>query len=103
MYRDSYALTHEGNWAWGDTKLIAQYDKTKNKRIPESLAGGPEGSPNSFDKKTSVLETMRFNAETNIPLEIAVPQVLTLGAEWVEDEFNDPASTVQADNSGVSD
>ncbi|CAM4081413.1 TonB-dependent siderophore receptor [Acinetobacter pragensis] len=103
MYRDSYALTHEGNWAWGDTKLIAQYDKTKNKRIPESLAGGPEGSPNSFDKKTSVLETMRFNAETNIPLEIAVPQVLTLGAEWVEDEFNDPASTVQADNSGVID
>ena len=101
MYRDSYALTHEGNWAWGNTKLIAQYDKTKNKRIPESLAGGPEGSPNSFDKKTSVLETTRFNAETNIPLEIKIPQVLTLGAEWVEDEFNDPTSTVQADNSGI--
>ncbi len=101
MYRDSYALTHEGKWSWGDTKLIAQYDKTKNKRIPESLAGGPEGSPNSFDKKTSVLETTRFNAETNIPLEVMIPQVLTLGAEWVEDEFNDPSSTVQTDNSGI--
>ncbi|WP_413784516.1 TonB-dependent siderophore receptor [Acinetobacter sp. S40] len=101
MYRDSYALTHEGKWSWGDTKLIAQYDKTKNKRIPESLAGGPEGSPNSFDKKTSVLETTRFNAETNIPLEVMVPQVLTLGAEWVEDEFNDPSSTVQTDSSGI--
>lgn len=101
MYRDSYALTHEGKWDWGDTKLIAQYDKTKNKRIPESLAGGPEGSPNSFNKKTSTLETLRFNAETNIPLEIVVPQVLTVGAEWVEDDFKDPSSTVQTDASGL--
>lgn len=103
MYRDSYALTHEGQWDWGDTKLIAQFDKTKNKRIPESLAGGPEGSPNSFDKKTSTLETTRFNAETNIPLSIGLPQVLTLGAEWVEDDFHDPSSTVQTDNSGIVD
>ena len=101
MYRDSYALTHEGKWAWGDTKLLAQFDKTKNKRIPESLAGGPEGSPNSFDKKTSVLDTTRFNAETNIPLDIFLPQALTLGAEWVEDKFSDATSTVQADASGL--
>ena len=101
MYRDSYALTNEGKWAWGDTKLLAQFDKTKNKRIPESLAGGPEGSPNSFDKKTSVLDTTRFNAETNIPLDIFLPQALTLGAEWVEDKFSDATSTVQADASGL--
>lgn len=101
MYRDSYALTHEGKWAWGDTKLLAQFDKTKNKRIPESLAGGPEGSPNSFDKKTSVLDTTRFNAETNIPLDIFLPQALTVGAEWVEDKFSDASSTVQADASGL--
>lgn len=84
-----------------DTKLIAQYDKTKNKRIPESLCCGPEGSPNSFNKKTSTLETLCFNAETNIPLEIVVPQVLTVGAEWVEDDFKDPSSTVQTDASGL--
>ena len=101
MYRDSYALTHEGKWAWGDTKLLAQFNKKKNKRIPESLAGGPEGSPNSFDKKTSVLDTTRFNAETNIPLDIFLPQALTLGAEWVEDKFSDATSTVQADASGL--
>jgi ferric enterobactin receptor len=75
--------------------------KTKNKRIPESLAGGPEGSPNSFDKKTSVLDTTRFNAETNIPLDIFLPQALTVGAEWVEDKFSDASSTVQADASGL--
>ena len=101
MYRDSYALTHEGKWAWGDTKLLAQFDKAKNKRIPESLAVGPGGSPNSFDKKTSVLDTTRFNAETNIPLDIFLPQALTLGAEWVEDKFSDATSTVQADASGL--
>lgn len=100
MYRDSFALTHDGKWAWGDTKLVAQYDRTKNKRLAEALAGGPEGSINSdTNRVTSNLETLRFNAETNIPLELYVPQVLTLGAEWVEDEFTDQASTTQGDGS----
>ncbi|MFX6732559.1 TonB-dependent siderophore receptor, partial [Acinetobacter baumannii] len=31
MYRDSYAVTHEGDWSWGKSKLVAQYDKTHNK------------------------------------------------------------------------
>jgi ferric enterobactin receptor len=48
-----------------------------------------------------VLDTTRFNAETNIPLDIFLPQALTLGAEWVEDKFSDATSTVQADASGL--
>ena len=49
---------------------------------------------------TSKLKTTRFNGEVNIPLEIGVPQNLTLGTEWVEDRFNDPASTRNTDSTG---
>lgn len=94
MYRDSYALTHEGNWAWGKNKLVAQYDKTKNKRYIEDLGGSTEGSiSNIGEKQTSELNTLRLNGEVNIPFEFYVPQNLTAGVEWVDDKFTDPAST----------
>lgn len=102
MYRDGYALAHDGQWAWGDTKIIAQYDRTKNKRLTESLAGGPEGSISSAtNRPVSDLKTWRFNAEANIPMDLYVPQNLTVGAEWIQDEFTDTASTTQIDNSGI--
>ncbi|CAB1215791.1 TonB-dependent siderophore receptor [Acinetobacter bouvetii] len=94
MYRDSYALTHEGEWDWGKNKLIVQYDKTKNKRLLEGLGGSTEGRINTeTDKSTSTLDTFRVNGEVNIPFDFYVPQNLTLGAEWVEDEFKDDANT----------
>lgn len=101
MYRDSFALTHDANWAWGTSKVIAQYDKTKNKRLKEALAGGPEGSISSgVDRPTSTLETLRFSAEANIPFKLGVEQVLTAGVEWIKDDFEDLANTTQKDNSG---
>ena len=94
VYRDSFALTHEGTWDWGDTKLISQYDKTKNKRLPEGTGGSTEGQINSLEnKQTSILETLRFNAEANIPFDLYKPQALTVGAEWIEDEFTDVVNT----------
>ncbi|MDQ9009764.1 TonB-dependent siderophore receptor [Acinetobacter gerneri] len=100
MYRNSYALTHDGKWDWGTSKLIAQYDNTKNKRVAEGLAGGPEGRPSSSEKKTSELETFRLSGEANIPFDFYIPHVLTLGTEWVKDDFTDPASTTQSDLTG---
>ncbi|OUY05924.1 TonB-dependent siderophore receptor [Acinetobacter populi] len=102
MYRDSYALTHEGKWAWGDTKVLASYDQTKNKRLPEGTAGSGEGRINCIDescKETSTLKTFRFNAEASIPFEVWRPQNLTVGAEWVEDDFTDTANTTQGTDS----
>ncbi|MFB5145392.1 TonB-dependent siderophore receptor [Acinetobacter baumannii] len=103
MYRDSYALTHEGDWSWGKSKLVAQYDKTHNKRLPEGLAGSVEGKINNLDDKaTSRLETLRFNGEANISFEYYLPQVLTVGTEWVEDRFKDNVSTTQGKDSSGS-
>ena len=48
---------------------------------------------------TSTLDTLRFNGEVTVPLELYVPQNLTIGAEWVEDDFSDQENTKQGDGS----
>lgn len=94
MYRDGYALTHEGNWDWGTTKVIAQYDKTKNKRLTEGTGGSGEGSINSkTNRPVSVLDSYHVSAEANIPFTWGIPQVVTVGAEYVRDDFTDTANT----------
>lgn len=96
MWKDSYAMTHEGKWDWGDSRIIAQFDRTKNKRFVEGTAGASEGRINSLDNRTtSTLDTLRLNGEVNIPLDFYVPQNLTVGTEWVEDRFKDPGNTTQ--------
>ncbi|VEG12695.1 FepA family TonB-dependent siderophore receptor [Moraxella cuniculi] len=102
MYRQSHAITHEGEYANNiSSKLIAQYDYTRNYRQGEGLAGGGEGAFNSDDKFTSRLKTKRLSGEVVVPFYAAVPNVLTVGAEYVGDDFNDPVSTVMADSSGL--
>lgn len=94
MYRSGYALTHEGNWDWGTTKVIAQYDKTKNKRLTEGTGGSGEGSINSkTNRPVSVLDSYHLLAEANIPFTWGIPQVVTVGAEYVRDDFTDTANT----------
>jgi ferric enterobactin receptor len=94
MYRNSFALTHEGNWDWGDSKSYIQYDETKNKRFDEGLSGSVSGLiSNNLNKSLSKLKTLRISSEANIPLNLYVDQVLTIGAEYVKDEFTDTAST----------
>ena len=103
MYRDSYSLTHEGNWDWGKNKFIAQYDKTKNKRFIEGLGGRTEGTiDEDLKKSTSVLDSFRLNGELNIPLEAYFAQNLTLGAEWIEDKFEDNANTSVGSTGGAA-
>ena len=47
LYRQNYALTYEGKFDHFDNKTYVAFDKTKNSRLPEYLAGGPEGSYSS--------------------------------------------------------
>lgn len=95
VYRQSFALTHEGAWDWGDSKLVAQYDKTTNSHCSEALAGGPEGLCQDLGTKDityadSVLTTKRLAGEVHIPFSVWVPHVLTMGAEYQHDKLNDP-------------
>ena len=94
LYRQNYAITHNGIWDWGQSKLGFSYDQTNNTRMQEGFTGRTEGAiAADGDYKTSRLKNYRLNGELNIPLDFWVEQTLTLGTEWNREQLNDPAST----------
>lgn len=95
LYRENYALTHRGDWAFGTTLNYLQYEKTRNRRLIEGLAGGPEGNITGNDFGTIELQSTTAHSEVNLPLSFGAEQVLTLGAEWVEQTMDDPLSNAQ--------
>lgn len=92
IYRQSYALTHDGVWEWGDSKMVAQFDHTNNSHVIEGLTGGPEGMPTGHDFVNSRLKTIYLSGEAHIPFKFGVDNVLTLGSEYQHDALNDPSS-----------
>lgn len=101
MRRDGYALSYDGEFDWGDVSLTAQYDKTKNTRLNEGLAGGPEGVITSLAFEDTKLDTKRLHGELTLPLMVGVPQKLTLGAEYVHDKLIDTANTDEGTATGT--
>lgn len=96
-YRETFALTHHGDWAFGTTLSYLQYEKTRNRRLEEGLAGGPEGNITAAnDFGTIELQSTTAHSEVNLPLSLGVDQVLTVGAEWVEQKMDDPFSNTQS-------
>lgn len=97
MYRENYALTHHGDWDFGTSLSYLQYEKTRNRRLEEGLSGGPEGNITANGVfNTSVLESTTAHSEVNLPLSWGGEQVLTVGAEWVEQSLDDPSSNTQS-------
>ena len=96
LYRSNFALTHTGAWDWGDTKSYISYDRTTNSRLPEYLAGGPEGSYSSDEFTNSYLKNLRLSSEAHIPFEWGVPHVLTVGAEFTDSRLKDASSNRQS-------
>ena len=96
MYRQNYALTYEGKFDRFDNKTYITFDKTKNSRLPEFLAGGPEGSYSSTtDFKDSVLKNTRFSSEFYIPFTFGVEHMLTVGFEGAHSSLDDASSMTQ--------
>jgi ferric enterobactin receptor len=102
MYRETYAVTHRGDWDLGTSLVYLQYEKTRNSRISEGLAGGTEGIFSSSNFNTSVLRDLTAHGELSLPLHAGVDQVLTVGTEWVEQQLDDPSSNVQTTTAGGS-
>lgn len=96
LYRQNYALTYEGKFNHFDNKTYIAFDKTTNSRLPEGLAGGPEGSYLGTTGFTdSVLKNTRFSSEFYIPFTLGVEHVVTLGFEGVHSSLNDEHSMTQ--------
>lgn len=102
LYRENFALTHRGEWDLGSSLAYLQYEKTRNSRINEGLAGGTEGIFSSTDFYTTVLRDLTAHGEVNLPLHAGVDQVLTLGTEWVESRLDDPSANTQTTAAGGS-
>ncbi|SMB90443.1 outer membrane receptor for ferrienterochelin and colicins [Pasteurella testudinis DSM 23072] len=97
LYRQNYGLTYDGKWGWADNRTYITYDETKNSRLPEALAGGPEGSYSSkTDYTNSILKNTRFSSETYIPFNWLFEQVMTFGVEAVHSSLNDASSMTQS-------
>ncbi|MBD9482127.1 FepA family TonB-dependent siderophore receptor [Pseudomonas sp. PDM14] len=93
IQRTSYSLTHNGDFDWGSSKASLSYDYTRNERLNEGLAGGPEGAPaQGAGVFMSRLRNTRAAAEVNLPLSLGFEQVLTLGGEYLYESMNDPGS-----------
>ncbi|EJC1152070.1 TonB-dependent siderophore receptor [Cronobacter sakazakii] len=102
MYRQSYGITHNGLWDWGQSKTGFYYEKTNNTRLQEGTTGRVEGMITDDKYTTSRLENYRASSEINVPLELRVDQTVTLGAEWDRAELNDPASMQATNVSGTT-
>ncbi|WP_215769984.1 FepA family TonB-dependent siderophore receptor [Haemophilus sp. SZY H36] len=96
LYRQNYALTYEGKFDHFDNKTYIAFDKTKNSRLPEGLAGGPEGSYTSTTGFTnSILKNTRLSSEFYIPFTFGVEHMVTLGFEGTHSSLDDKQSMTQ--------
>lgn len=100
LYRNNYSLTWNGAWDNGiTTSNWAQYERTRNSRTPEGLAGGTEGifDPNSTQKYIDAdLNDVTLHSEVSIPFDLLVNQNLTLGTEWNQQRMKDKSSNTQS-------
>lgn len=100
MYRQTAAVTHRGDWEFGTSQLGLSYENTRNRRMAEALAGGPETGISGQDKSTSELDNYRLFGELNLPLELGFHQTLTVGGEYIREALDDPYSNGQAASYG---
>ena len=102
LYRQSYGVTHNGVWDWGQSKVGLYYEKTNNTRLHEGTTGRVEGMITNDVYNTSRLQNYRTSGEITVPLEKWLEQTLTLGAEWNREALDDPASMQTTNASGVT-
>ncbi|QDY71308.1 FepA family TonB-dependent siderophore receptor [Qingshengfaniella alkalisoli] len=99
MRRGVLALTHRGEYAFGDSNSYLQWEHTENERLMEGLAGGGEGVINSPEYGTITLDTVSAKTEWNVYSDLGgVNQTFTFGAdyrgEWMDDDISNQMGLV---------
>ncbi len=97
MYRETYAVNYRGAWDNGvSTNNYVQFERTRNTRLAEGLAGGLEGIFASDSYNTTRLDDFLAHSEVSIPFDMWVPQTATLGTEWNQQKMKNPSSNTQS-------
>ncbi|MFC3058608.1 FepA family TonB-dependent siderophore receptor [Paenirhodobacter populi] len=102
MYRQTFGVTHRGDYAFGESFSYLQFERTRNTRMPEGTAGGPEGSitQDSYDNsvfKTIKLDNLSGKTEWTMPGNIGGKHLsLTLGADFRYEKMDDAVSNTQS-------
>ncbi|MCU1731572.1 MULTISPECIES: TonB-dependent siderophore receptor [unclassified Pseudomonas] len=96
MYRQNFSVTHRGDWEFGTSRVLAQYEKTRNDRLLEGQTGSVDGDISGNDKSLSTYDSYLVQGQLDIPLQVLVAQTLTLGAEWNYQELDDPSTMNRA-------
>lgn len=97
MYRQNFSVTHRGDWEFGTSRLLAQYEKTRNDRLLEGQTGSVDGDISAnAEKSLSTYDSYLVQGQLDIPLDVLRPQTLTLGAEWNYQELDDPSTMDRA-------
>ncbi len=97
MYRQNFSVTHRGDWEFGTSRLLAQYEKTRNDRLLEGQTGSVDGDISAgAEKSLSTYDSYLVQGQLDIPLQILRPQTLTLGGEWNYQELDDPSTMDRA-------
>lgn len=102
MYRESFGLTHRGDYDWGTSRTELSYDYTRNSRQAEGLAGGPEGAPTDLGSSTARLRNLRGASEVSVPFTLGLQQVMTVGVEYLHESLDDPSSLRQTYDTGTT-
>lgn len=92
MRRKTAALTHKGNFSFGDSFTYLQFEQTENTRLSEGAAGGGDGAINTTEgeMKTVMLRNITAKSEWNVPLQLAgLNQTMTIGAEYRGERLDD--------------
>lgn len=105
LYRRTFALTHRGEYDFGESHSYLQFEQTDNTRLCEGAAGGGEGAiTNCADTDGDgtadapgfrTIELLNVSAKTEwiLPLVLGGKNsALTLGAEYRGEFMNDPVS-----------
>ncbi|CAI2152181.1 TonB-dependent siderophore receptor [Serratia ficaria] len=102
IYRETFGLNHRGAWDNGiSTNNYVRFERTRNTRLNEGLAGGTEGTFSNDDFSTTKLDDFLAHSEVSVPFEFGVTQTATLGTEWNQQKMKDGSSTSQALSGGA--
>ncbi|MDS9468840.1 FepA family TonB-dependent siderophore receptor [Paracoccus sp. MBLB3053] len=106
MYRNTLAITHRGEYGFGESNSYLQWENTRNSRLCSGLSGGPEdsidmtcvdtdgdGEDDAPAFQTITLDNVTAKSEWILPMTVAKrASRVTFGAEYRGEFMDDPHS-----------